>query len=90
MTNTPENNASAQKLSRRQMLRTGTIGAAAVAASTMMTARRSLAQSRPAGKELEGKTAFVTGGARGIGLASAEALARAGANRRSKHWGCAA
>lgn len=31
-------------------------------------------------KELSGKTAFITGGARGIGLATAQEMARAGAN----------
>lgn len=80
MTSSSETKAPAQKMSRRQMLRIGTIGAAAVAASTVMSARQSMAQSGTAPKELSGKTAFVTGGARGIGLASAEELARAGAN----------
>ncbi|UWR21755.1 SDR family NAD(P)-dependent oxidoreductase [Sulfitobacter sp. S190] len=80
MTSISHNSASAPKMSRRDMLRTGTIGAATVAASTVATARAGMAQSGAAAKELEGKTAFITGGARGIGLASAEEMARAGAN----------
>ncbi|MEM7489520.1 MAG: SDR family NAD(P)-dependent oxidoreductase [Pseudomonadota bacterium] len=54
----------------------GTLGAAAAAFAGVSAAR---AQTAPAG-ELSGKTAFITGGARGIGLASAEAMAKAGAN----------
>ena len=80
MTTQTETSTRAEPLSRRQMLRAGTLGAAAVAASTVMTARQAMAQSSTAPKELDGKTAFITGGARGIGLASAEELARAGAN----------
>ncbi|WP_300039296.1 SDR family NAD(P)-dependent oxidoreductase [uncultured Roseobacter sp.] len=80
MTSNSENTTHAQKLSRRQILRTGTIGAAAVAASTVMNIRHAAAKSGSVKMELEGKTAFVTGGARGIGLASAEEFAKAGAN----------
>ncbi len=80
MTSNSENTTHAQRMSRRQMLRTGTIGAAAVAASAVVTARHAAAQSSSTTRELEGKTAFVTGGARGIGLASAEEFAKAGAN----------
>lgn len=62
--------------SRRQVL-TGaaglTVAAAAMASST------DTAEAQPA-REFAGKTAFVTGGARGIGLACAEELAKAGAN----------
>ncbi|MEM7059635.1 MAG: SDR family NAD(P)-dependent oxidoreductase [Pseudomonadota bacterium] len=47
--------------------------AASVAGTASATDRRDL-------RDMEGKTAFITGGARGIGLASADQLARAGAN----------
>lgn len=80
MTSTPNTTASTEKKSRREMLRAGTIGAASLAASSVMTARQSMAQSERTDRGLEGKTAFVTGGARGIGLASAEEFAKAGAN----------
>ena len=60
----------------RRLALGGTLGAAAAA---MMGARAASAQTAPTG-ELSGKTAFITGGARGIGLASAEEFARAGAN----------
>ena len=56
----------------------GALGAAAAAAATI-GASAARAQTAPVG-ELSGKTAFVTGGARGIGLASAEAMAKADAN----------
>jgi NAD(P)-dependent dehydrogenase (short-subunit alcohol dehydrogenase family) len=66
-------------MSRRAALTAGTIGAAAAAASGMMSAGAAMAQTAPQ-KALSGKTAFITGGARGIGLASAEEFAKAGAN----------
>lgn len=67
-------------VSRRAMLRASTLGAAVVAASGVMQTGSASAQSGTEQKELSGKTAFITGGARGIGLATAEKLARSGAN----------
>lgn len=66
-------------MSRRAALTSGMFGAAAAAAAGVMTAGSAMAQDAPKG-ELSGKTAFITGGARGIGLASAEEFAKAGAN----------
>ena len=62
---------------RRSMLLgagAGVVAAAATAAGTA-TAADGVEM-----RDMEGKTAFITGGARGIGLASADLLARAGAN----------
>ncbi len=74
--------------SRRQMLTATTLGAASMAAASLLG--KSPAASQTAAKpdrdrawqnqELKGKTAFITGGARGLGLAIAEELAQAGAN----------
>lgn len=52
----------------------GVVTAAAIAAGTAAAADGSVT------RNMEGKTAFITGGARGIGLASADLLARSGAN----------
>ena len=66
-------------ISRRNMLKNvgsaAAIGAAAVATSSVASAGNSSDK-----KELSGKSALITGGARGIGLACAESLAKAGAN----------
>ncbi|QPH54231.1 SDR family NAD(P)-dependent oxidoreductase [Pontivivens ytuae] len=66
-------------LGRRRVLG-GSFGAAAAAFMGAGAASAQTATSGEVPKELAGKTAFITGGARGIGLASAEELARAGAN----------
>lgn len=57
----------------------GTAFASAAAAASAATSAAAQDGATPAGP-LSGKTAFVTGGARGIGLASAEEMARAGAS----------
>ncbi|MGL6290858.1 MAG: SDR family NAD(P)-dependent oxidoreductase, partial [Silanimonas sp.] len=73
-----------ENATRRLALKASTLGAAA-AASTLLAAGSGTAFAQSATtldrrKELEGKSAFITGGARGIGLATAEVLANAGAN----------
>jgi NAD(P)-dependent dehydrogenase (short-subunit alcohol dehydrogenase family) len=70
------------QLARRDLLRAGALGAVA-ASSSVLGSGSAFAQSAPAAtpaKELAGKNAFITGGARGIGRAVAEELAKSGAN----------
>jgi NAD(P)-dependent dehydrogenase (short-subunit alcohol dehydrogenase family) len=79
-----------KKPSRREVIKAGALGVASVAVSSVVAAKAVssqegsiLAQGSSSGstsKELAGKTAFITGGARGIGLAIAEEIAKAGAN----------
>jgi NAD(P)-dependent dehydrogenase (short-subunit alcohol dehydrogenase family) len=74
--------------SRRQMLTATTLGAVSMAASSLLGKSPAASQTVAEpdrdqalkNQELEGKTAFITGGARGFGLAIAEELAKAGAN----------
>ena len=71
------------KTTRRDMIKKGAMGAAAVAASTVLGTGRVQASEidqNPVNYQLSGKTAFITGGARGIGLAIAEEMAKSGAN----------
>lgn len=73
----------AQTISRRHALRVGALGALGAATAAVMPSGSAAAQSSSSSngnKELAGKTAFITGGARGIGLAAGEELAKAGAN----------
>jgi len=62
---------------QRRAFVTGAAGAGAALVGLAGTAQ---AQSAAAATEFAGKTAFITGGARGIGLACAEAIAARGAN----------
>jgi NAD(P)-dependent dehydrogenase (short-subunit alcohol dehydrogenase family) len=74
--------------SRRQLLTATALGAVSMAAAPLFsnsaaaaqTSAKSARDQAPKNQELEGKTAFITGGARGFGLAIAEELAKAGAN----------
>ncbi|MEM6421783.1 MAG: SDR family NAD(P)-dependent oxidoreductase [Pseudomonadota bacterium] len=66
-----------RRIGRRQAMRLGVLGAAAVVTPAAAVSTESTVGPRG---ELAGKTAFITGGARGIGLASAEVLAREGAD----------
>ena len=65
------------------MIRKGILGAAALATTSTLSAsttNREQDYQSTANLPLAGKTAFITGGARGIGLAIAEEIARSGAN----------
>ena len=68
---------------RRDALKKVFLGAGALAATSVFSAENVLTKndgSNTTFKELNGKTAFITGGARGIGLAVAEEMAKVGAN----------
>ncbi len=68
---------------RREALKAVVLGAGSIAATSVLGTGNVLAQEsnfKTIKKELSGKTAFITGGARGIGLAIAEEMANAGAN----------
>ena len=65
---------------RRKALLGGVAGAIAAAGVVGGAQASEDSNAQKVVRDMEGKTAFVTGGARGIGLASAEELARAGAN----------
>ncbi|QLC26434.1 SDR family NAD(P)-dependent oxidoreductase [Parasphingopyxis algicola] len=89
MTNSNQNLASTaqdggpENPDRRSLLAAAAVGAAAAAGPAVLGATSASAQSSDSAgdrRELSGKVAFITGGARGIGLASAEELAKAGAD----------
>ncbi len=65
---------------RRNFMKVGAIGAAAMAAPVVAVAAQKENGAAAPRKELSGKTSFITGGARGIGLATAQELAGAGSN----------
>lgn len=71
------------KTTRRDVIKKGLMGASVVAASTVLGSsvlQAADSNQGPTNDQLLGKTAFITGGARGIGLAIAEEMAKAGAN----------
>lgn len=65
---------------RRKFMTMSAIGVAAMAAPAVAMAAQKEDDAAAARKELSGKTSFITGGARGIGLATAQELAGAGSN----------
>ncbi len=65
---------------RRAFMKFGAIGAAAAVASVVPAVAQTGKDAASPRKELSGKTSFITGGARGLGLATAEELARAGSD----------
>ncbi len=84
--NAPTKNSEPSDLGRRQFLTNAAATAATVAAvgAGITGASSAFSQSEDKGedgnKEFAGRCAFITGGARGIGFATAQVLAEAGAN----------
>jgi NAD(P)-dependent dehydrogenase (short-subunit alcohol dehydrogenase family) len=77
------NSNKAKYTTRREALKAVVLGAGSLAATSVLGTGTALAQEsnfKSNKKELSGKTAFITGGARGIGLAVAEEMANVGAN----------
>ena len=80
---TQENTANIPTDMRRRKILTGGAIAAAVAAPAALgfgSASAQASKNATTDSEFAGKTVFITGGARGIGLATAEVFAKAGAN----------
>ncbi len=77
--NAPRNHQTETAKTTRRDVLAGTAAGIGLAAGALASASSAMAQSQTTG-EYAGKTAFVTGAARGIGRACAEALAAGGAN----------
>ena len=72
-----------KKSSRRRLLQRGALAAAALTTTPLLgnaVPQTDSTMNNPSTPEFAGRVAFITGGARGIGLASAEELARGGAD----------
>jgi NAD(P)-dependent dehydrogenase (short-subunit alcohol dehydrogenase family) len=75
--------AAPQDAGRRRLLTASVLGAAAAAVPSLLAGPAAASQAASGSgpeRALAGKTAFITGGARGLGLAAAEELANAGAD----------
>jgi NAD(P)-dependent dehydrogenase (short-subunit alcohol dehydrogenase family) len=78
-------NTNNNKVSRRQMIKKGAMGVTGIAASSLFGTNVLAAQENQNSMNniqpnFTGKTVFITGGARGIGLSIAEEMAKEGAN----------
>ena len=78
--NNPEMQLRPENQSRRNALLGGAAGALALSGIAGNSQASGDTKTRTIEKDMGGKTAFITGGARGIGLAAAEELAQSGAN----------
>jgi len=76
----PEERAEATGIDRRQFLTGAAATAAALSLGLASGTSTVQAQEEVSDQEFAGRCAFITGGARGIGFATAEVLAQAGAN----------